>query len=142
MDGPMTRHQLFNPEEMPPASGFSYGLIPDDGRPLHIAGLTGHQADESIADSIVEQFSQACRSVLRVIEEAGGESSDLVSMTIYTPAINEYRSNLKEIGNCYREVFGRHYPPMALFGISELFDPRAKVELACVAVVPEAVSGT
>lgn len=133
----MTRHNLFNPDGMPPASGFSYGAIAEDGRVLHIAGLTGHRADESIADGIVEQFAQACRSVLEVIEEAGGAASDLVSMTIYTPAINDYRTHLKEIGVRYREVFGRHYPPMALFGISELFDPRAKVELVCLAVVPD-----
>ena len=133
----MSRHHLFNPEGMPPATGFSYGAISADGRLLHIAGLTGHAADDSIADSIVEQFSHACRSVAKVIEVAGGEPSDLVSMTIYTSKTDEYRSHLKEIGARYREVFGKHYPPMALFGISELFDPRAKVELVCVAVVPE-----
>ena len=132
----MTRHNLFNPGGMPPASGFSYGAISAEGRLLHIAGLTGHKADESIVESIVEQFSQACRNVAKVIEDAGGEPSDLVSMTIYTSSIEEYRSHLKEIGTRYREVFGKHYPPMALFGISELFDSRAKVELACVAVVP------
>ena len=132
----MTRHQLFNPDGMPPASGFSYGALADEGRVLHIAGLTGHKVDGSISDSMVEQFSSSCRSVARVIEEAGGKPSDLVSMTIYTPTIDEYRSHLKEIGNGYRGVFGKHYPPMALLGISELFDPKAKVELICVAVVP------
>lgn len=132
----MSRHHLFNPEGLPPASGFSYGAIPAQGRPLHIAGLTGHLADESISNSIAEQFAEACRSVVKVIAEAGGEPTDLVSMTIYTPEIDEYRSQLKEIGSEYRQVFGKHYPPMALFGISELFDPRAKVELVCLAVVP------
>jgi hypothetical protein len=34
-------------------------------------------------------------------------------------------------------VFGRHYPPLALFGIDELFDPSAFVELVCLAVVPD-----
>lgn len=133
----MTRHHLINPEGLPPASGFSYGATPAEGNVLYIAGLTGHKADESIDDSIVDQFFEACRSVARVIDEAGGEPSDLVSMTIYTPRIDEYRSHLKEVGVRYRQVFGRHYPPMALFGISELFDPRAKVELVCVAVVAD-----
>jgi len=133
----MSRHQLFNPDGLPAASGFSYGAIPADGRLLQIAGLTGHKGDGSIIDSIVEQFSQVCRNVARVIEEAGGDPTDLISMTIYTPEIDEYRSNLREIGEAYREVFGKHYPPMALIGVSELFDPRAKVELVCVAVVPD-----
>jgi len=133
----MTRHQLFNPDGLPAASGFSYGAIPADGRLLQIAGLTGHKGDGSIVESIVGQFSQACQNVARVVEEAGGEPSDLISMTIYTSEIAGYRAQLKEIGEAYREVFGKHYPPMALFGISEFFDPTAKVELVCVAVVPE-----
>lgn len=137
----MTRHKLFNPEGMAPASGFSYGSVAAVGRLLHIAGLTGHRADESISDDLVEQFSDACRSVERVIVAAGGEPADLVSMTIYTSDIAGYRSSLRPLGEAYRDVFGRHYPPMALLGISELFDPRAKVELVCVAVVPDPAGG-
>jgi enamine deaminase RidA (YjgF/YER057c/UK114 family) len=132
----MSRHHLFDPEGMPPAVGFSYGAIAARGRLLHVAGLTGHEADGSIADDLVEQFANACESVARVISEAGGDPSDLVSMTIYTTDIEGYRSRLGPIGEAYRAVFGRHYPPMALLGVSELFDPKASVELVCVAVVP------
>ncbi|HEX9848786.1 MAG TPA: RidA family protein [Acidimicrobiia bacterium] len=134
----MTRHRLFNPEGMPPAVGFSYGVIPDAGRTLHIAGITGHRADGTIAGDLVAQFGAACRSVAEVIGDAGGRPTDLVSMTIYTTDIEGYRAGLSPIGDAYRGVFGKHYPPMALFGISELFDPAAKVELLCVAVIPNA----
>ncbi|MFB3051656.1 MAG: RidA family protein [Acidimicrobiia bacterium] len=134
----MSRHHLFNPDHMAPAAGFSYGAVAAEGRTLHIAGLTGHRRDLSIDEGIVDQFSAACRAVAGVIEEAGGEPTDLVSMTIYTSAIEEYRQHLQEIGLAYRMVFGKHYPPMALLGISELFDPKALVELVCVAVVPTA----
>lgn len=133
----MTRHTLFDPEGMPPARGFSYGSVAAPGRILHVAGMTGHHEDESIDEGIAAQFATACRSVARVIEEAGGEATDVVSMTIYTSAMEEYRKNLREIGVVYREVFGKHFPPMALFGVSQLFDPRAVVELVCVAVIPE-----
>ena len=133
----MSRHTLFDPEGMAPAAGFSYGALAAPGRLLHIAGMTGHRADMSIDPDLVSQFGAACRSVALVVEEAGGSPDDLVSMVIYTSAIEEYRSRLGEIGEVYRAVFGRHYPPMALFGISELFDPAAVVELVCVAVVPE-----
>lgn len=133
----MTRHHLFNPPGMPPATGFSYGALPDRGRLLQIAGLTGHGLDGSLPDDLVDQFGAACDSVAKVIREAGGEPGDLVSMTIYTTDIAGYRDRLGELGTAYRTVFGKHYPPMALFGIDELFDPHAKVELVCVAVVPE-----
>lgn len=133
----MTRHHLFDPDGLPEASGFSYGAIPAPGRTVHLAGITGHAADGSIDDSLVAQFGRACQSVARVIVDAGGEPSDLVSMTIYTTDIASYRTSLKELGEEYRAVFGRHYPPMALLGIDELVDPGAVVELLCVAVIPE-----
>ncbi|MFP4073153.1 MAG: RidA family protein [Actinomycetota bacterium] len=133
----MSRHHLFNPDGMPLAVGFSYGALADNGRILHIAGMTGHHADSSIDDDLIDQFGVACQSVARVIEEAGGEPSDLVSMTIYTTDVDRYRRQLRVIGERYRNVFGKHYPPMALFGVTELFDSAAVVELVCVAVVPE-----
>jgi len=58
-------------------------------------------------------------------------------MTIYTSAMEDYRKNLRAIGVSYRNVFGKHFPPMALIGVSELFDSKALVELVCVAVVPD-----
>lgn len=132
----MSRHQLFNPEGMTPAVGFSYGAVVGDGRVLHIAGITGERPGGGFDESLVDQFATACRGVARVITEAGGQPSDLVSMTIYTTAMEEYEASMKPIGIAYREVFGRHFPPMALIGASALFDPSAQVELVCVAVVP------
>lgn len=132
----MSRHRLFNPEVMAPAVGFSYGAIPSDGKPLYLAGITGHLPDMTLPVGLIAQFAEACRSVALVIEEAGGGPSDLVSMTIYTTALEEYRASLKPIGDAYRSVFGKHYPPMALIGVSGLFDPGAMVELVCMAVVP------
>src|SRR5690606_34878479 len=79
VDRAMSRHLFFDPEGLPPASGFSYGAISSGGRLLHIAGMTGRKADGTITDDLVEQFSVACEGVARVIDEAGGEPSDLVS---------------------------------------------------------------
>lgn len=133
----MTRHELFNSQDLPPPSGFSYAAKHAPGRTVHLAGLTGHHADGTIDDDLVDQFRTACQSVARVIAETGGEPDDLVSMTIFTLDVAAYRDRLDELGVAYRSVFGRHYPPMALIGIKELFDLAALVELVCVAVVPD-----
>ncbi len=135
MEGAMTRHHFFDPEGVARPVGFSYGALPAEGTTLHIAGITGQHEDGSIAKSLVDQFRDACESVARVIDEAGGDPEDMVSMIIFTSEIDGYRSNLEPIGEAYRSVFGRHYPPMALLGVSALLDPRAAVELVCVAVV-------
>lgn len=133
----MTRHHLFDPDGLPPAVGFSYGAVPAAGRTVYVAGITGERPDGSIADGLVEQFADACRGVARVVEEAGGSTSDVVSVNIYTTDVAAYRASLRELGEMYRAVFGRHYPPTALIGVSELFHPDAVVELVCVAVVPD-----
>ncbi|MCI0424990.1 MAG: RidA family protein [Actinobacteria bacterium] len=135
----MSRHSLFDPEGLPPATGFSYGALSTGGRLLHIAGMTGLASDGSLAETIVEQFTVASRGVARVITEAGGAPGDLVSLTIYTTDVDLYVASLEPIGVAYREVFGRHFPPMALIGVARLFDPRALVELVGVAVVPDQV---
>jgi enamine deaminase RidA (YjgF/YER057c/UK114 family) len=131
----MSGHQFLNPAGLAPVRGFSHGAIPGEGRTLYIAGQTGHHEDLTLDDGLVEQFAHACRSVAAVIEAAGGEPDDLVSMTIYTTDVSGYRESLGPIGEAYRGVFGKHFPPMALIGVAELFDPKAKVELVCVAVV-------
>lgn len=132
----MSGHRFLDPEGMAPARGFSHGSVPAEGSTLYIAGQTGHYEDMSIDPGLVEQFAQACRSVSRVIGTAGGRPTDLVSMTIYTTDVPGYRDGLQPIGAAYREVFGKHFPPMALIGVQELLDPRAMVELVCVAVIP------
>ncbi|HEU4915997.1 MAG TPA: RidA family protein [Acidimicrobiia bacterium] len=132
----MSRHLFLNPDGMAEARGFSHGGLASEGRTLHIAGQTGHHPDQTIDEDIIEQFARACVAVATVIAEAGGEPSDLVSLTIYTTDLAGYRGQMGPIGEAYRAVFDRHYPPMALIGVAELFDPRAKVELVGVAVIP------
>jgi enamine deaminase RidA (YjgF/YER057c/UK114 family) len=133
----MSDHRTLEPDGMTPAIGFSHGMITEGGRVVYIAGQTGHHADQSIEQGLVAQFAQACRSVSRVIEEAGGSPADLVSMTIFTTDLQAYRDSLKPIGEAYRSVFGKHFPAMALIGVAGLFDPKAVVELSCIAVVPD-----
>jgi enamine deaminase RidA (YjgF/YER057c/UK114 family) len=136
MDGTVSRHRMINPSGMPPPVGFSHGVLAAEGRIVHIAGQTGHHSDLSIDPDLVAQFRLACAAVARVIEEAGGSASDLVSLVIYTTDVTGYRSRLDEIGESYRRVFGKHFPAMALIGVAELFDPAALVELVGTAVVP------
>ncbi len=132
----MTRHHIFNPEGLPEARGFSYGALAAQGQTLYLAGITAERPDGTFPEGMAAQFGEACRRVETVIAEAGGEATDLVSMTIYTTDVAGYKRELPALGAAYREVFGRHFPPIALLGVAELFEAGAVVELVCVAVVP------
>lgn len=126
-----------NPEGLPPARGFSHGVLSSGGQLLHIAGETGHHEDQSLDPMFIDQFAQACRNVGAVVEAAGGSTSDMVSMTIFVTDVASYRDNLSQVGEAYQAVFGKHFPAMALIGISELVDPEAMVEIIGVAVIPD-----
>jgi len=126
-----------NPSGLAPPSGFSHGVISGPGRLLHIAGETGHHQDMSLDEGFVPQFARACRNVAAVVEDAGGAPSDVVSLTIYATDVAAYREDLEGVGEAYRAVFGKHYPAMALIGISELVDPNALVEITGVAVIED-----
>lgn len=126
-----------NPSHLSPPAGFSHGVLSGPGRILHIAGETGHHQDMSLDDGFVAQFARACENVAAVVEEAGGAPTDVVSLTIYATDVSSYRDNLSEVGKAYRAVFGRHYPAMALIGVTELVDPSAVVEITGVAVIED-----
>ncbi len=138
MDGPVsepTPHRMVNPPTLAPAVGFAHAVVAE-GRLVFLGGQTGHRADESIDDELVAQFDQACANVVEVLRAAGARPEHLVSLQILTTDATGYRASLGPIGEAYRRHFGRHYPAMALFEVSGLFDEEALVELIGVAVVP------
>ena len=128
----MNRH--IDPDGLPEPKGFSHAVEATGEKTLYIAGQTGHRADGTIDDGLVDQFRQALANVALCLDEAGFPPGSVVQMHIYTTDVAAYRADLEPIGEAYREVFGRHFPAMALFGVAELFDPAARIELVCTAV--------
>jgi enamine deaminase RidA (YjgF/YER057c/UK114 family) len=143
MDGPVTTpHEILNPEALPTPRGFSHAVAASGGRTLYLGGQAAHDADGRIAgESVVEQFDRAAANVVTVLEAAGGKPEDLTSMMIYVTDAGEYRASLKALGDVYRRRFGSHYPAIALFEVAGLFDPAAKVELVCTAVLTATARG-
>jgi enamine deaminase RidA (YjgF/YER057c/UK114 family) len=139
VDGPVNRltpHRIVNPEGLEPPVGFSHAVVAAPGQTVHLAGQTGRRADGTLAgEGLLEQFDQACANVVEALTSAGGRPEHLVSMLIYVTEVEEYRQVRREVGTIYRKHFGAHYPAAALLEVKGLFDPDAKVELVCVAVV-------
>ncbi|HEV2013533.1 MAG TPA: RidA family protein [Candidatus Dormibacteraeota bacterium] len=136
MDRPVASpHEIRNPETLPRPSGFSHAVVAQAGRTVYLAGQAAQRADGSVvAGTMAEQFDVAAGNVLLALEAAGAHPQDLVSMQIFVTDIAEYQRASKQIGEAYRRHFGGHYPAMALLEVSRLFDPKALVELMCIAV--------
>lgn len=135
----MGAHQFLNPGDLAPPVGFSHVAVAAPGRLVFLAGQTAHQADGSLAGSTVaQQFAAAAENVAVALAAAGATPADVVSLQIFTPDVDAYRAEAKAIGAAYRAVFGPHYPPMALFGVTRLYEADALVELVVTAVIPDA----
>jgi enamine deaminase RidA (YjgF/YER057c/UK114 family) len=124
----MSRHRIVNPPELGVPSGFSHAVVAD-GRTVHLAGQIGAGA------TLVEQFDHAAERMLIALRAAGGEPEDLVSLQVFVTDVAAYRDALLALGRVWRARFGRHFPAMGLFGVTELFEPEAQVELMGVAVL-------
>jgi len=139
VEGTMTSpHLILNPRALAPARGFSHVVVGATGTTVALGGQTGHDSrGVMVSDDLVAQFEQAAANVAEALAAAGGRPEHLVSMQIFTTDIEHYRLSLSELADAYRRHFGRHYPAIALMGVSGLFDPAAKVELVCTAVIPD-----
>ncbi|HET8978473.1 MAG TPA: RidA family protein [Solirubrobacteraceae bacterium] len=126
--------ELINSPDLAAPVGFSHAVRAGDT--VYLAGQTAQAADGTIVgESLVEQFDIAAGNLVRALRAAGGEPEDLVSLQVFVTAVAEYKESLMALGKVWRRHFGRRYPAMGLFGVTELFDAAAKVELMGVAVL-------
>lgn len=131
--------EIIQPEGWAPAKGYSNGIrVRDAGSLLFIAGQIAWDAEQRLvgAGDFLVQFSQALRNVVAVVETAGGRASHLVRVTVYVTDKTQYAERLKEVGAAWREIVGRHYPPMALVQVADLVEPGALVEIEATAALP------
>lgn len=127
-----------NPESLGAPRGYSNGLLTElSGRLLFIAGqIAWNQQQQIVSDDFVEQFDQALANVVTVVNEAGGQASDIARLVIYVTNRIEYRERTRAVGERYRKHMGKHFPAMVLVQVAGLLDEAAKVEIEGIAVLP------
>ena len=130
MEGAVTPHRIVNPDGLAPPAGFAHAVVAAPGRTVYLGGQIGD------GTTMAAQFAAAAGNVVTALRAAGAGPEHLVSLTIFVTDVESYRKELSPIGASYRQHFGKHYPAMALFEVSGLFEPDALVELVGVAVVP------
>jgi len=120
--------------------GFSHGMIaPGRGHLMVTAGQVGWDpaTEQFDSDDFARQTERALQNVVDVLAAARARPEHLVRLTWYVTNRSEYVAARAAIGESYRRIVGPHYPAMSVVIVSELLEPRAKVEIEATAVVPE-----
>ena len=107
-----------------------------DGRLVVTGGVIGWDNQGRLPDGFVAQVRQTLSNISAILGEGGARPEHLVRLTWYVVDIEEYLANLKLLGQVYREIFGAHYPAMALVQVVRLVEKAARVEIEATAVVP------
>jgi len=130
-------HQRLHPRHWKLPKGHANGIAAE-GRLVFLAGQVGWNAEEKFeSDDFVAQVRQALANVVTLVAEAGGTPEHITRLTWYVLDKREYLSRLRELGDAYRGVMGRHFPAMTLVQVGALVEDRAKVEIEATAVVPK-----
>lgn len=129
-------HQLLHPRTWKRPPGYANGIAAE-GRLVFLAGQVGWNAEQIFeSDDFVAQSRQALTNIVALVAEAGGKPKHIARLTWFVLDKREYLSRLRELGEAYRTVMGRHFPTMTLVQVVALVEDKAKVEIEATAVVP------
>ena len=128
--------EILLPEGWPRPKGYANGVAAE-GRLVFVAGQIGWNADGQFEEtSFAGQFRQTLLNTLAVLRSGGASPEQVARMTWYVVDREAYRAALPEIGAIWRELFGTHYPAMAVVQVAGLVEEAALVEIETTAVVP------
>ena len=127
--------QVLQPSGWPLPKGYANGMAAD-GRLVVTGGVIGWDHHGHLPDGFAAQVRQTLGNISAILSEGGARPAHLVRLTWYVVDMEEYLSNLKALGQIYRDIFGAHYPAMALVQVVRLVEQAARVEIEATAVVP------
>lgn len=128
--------ELVNPEALTKPIGYAHAVI-GTGRAVTLAGQIGCGLDGRIEapGDLVAQFKKTLDNLMIALRACGGVAEDLAFLRIYTTDVPGYRAAARELGAAYRERIGKHFPAMALLGVTELYEPGSVIEIEGLAYI-------
>ncbi len=134
---PESPHRFLEPAGWPKPKGYANGVATAGGL-VFLGGIIGWNADQEFeTDDFVGQAEQIFKSIVTLLQEAGGGPEHLVRMTWYVTEKKEYLARSRDLGRAYQDILGRHYPAMALVEVADLVEDRAKLEIEATAVISQ-----
>jgi len=133
----MAEKQPINPEQLAPPVGFAHGWLVTSGdlQTLYLAGQCAYDGEGTVLHKgdLVAQMDQSMANLAAVLEAAGMEFADVMQLNLFVLSRDDYTAARKEFGKVWKRHSGKHYPAMALFMVSGLYEPDALIEIQGIA---------
>ncbi len=129
----MIRREI-QPAAVPrPVAEYAQGVEVSGGRTLYVAGQVALDADGRLVGEgdIRAQARQVFRNIRAIIEEAGGEMTDIVKLTTFLTSMDDY-PGFVEVRS---EFLPAPWPAATLVAVSALVRPEWLVEVEAIAVL-------
>ena len=107
---------------------YHYAPIVKVGNTLYLSGIVAGDPDPE------QQFERVFEHLEAVLAEAGADLSNVVEMTTFHVDMSEHIDTFIEVKDRH---MSEPYPAWTAIGISELFSPRALVEVKVTAVLED-----
>jgi len=117
-----------------PFGPFSMAVIQGDGRIVHLKGQVPlDEHGELVGEGDMRaQLRQVLENMMVVLDTAGGNLSDVISLVQYTTDIKAFVA----AGDIRRAYFSKPYPVTSTVQVSALYRPEVLVEIAGIAEIP------
>jgi enamine deaminase RidA (YjgF/YER057c/UK114 family) len=113
-----------------PLAAYSHHVeVRDAARTLHVSGQIGMTADGTLPDDPVEQLGLALDNVLRNLEAASMDVTDLVKVTVFLVGDWDATTRRQVVG----AKLGGHTPAMTVVTVAALATPQIRVEVEATA---------
>ena len=126
-----------NPPELAAPIGFAHAWLVEHGeqRTLYLAGQCGYDRAGKVVEpgDLVAQLDRALDNIGAILRDAKMEFADVVQLNFYVTSRDDYATARKQFGAVWRKHCGKHYPAMAMFMVSSLFDVAALIEIQGIA---------
>jgi enamine deaminase RidA (YjgF/YER057c/UK114 family) len=123
----------------PTPKGYAHAMA-GRGRTIFVSGQVGWTSEEVWeSDDFVAQLRQALRNTVAILAAAGARPNHIARMTWYVVDKREYLARRAEIGACWRDIIGPHFPALALLQVAGLVEDRARLEIETTALIPDEI---
>lgn len=120
--------------------GYSNGIVHEltvGSRIVFVGGQVGWNAQQQFeTDDFAEQVGQTLKNIVEILKEADAGPEHIARMTWFVVDKQEYLAALRDVGQHYRAIIGRHFPCMTAVEVADLIEDQARIEIEVTAVVP------